>query len=1168
MATQFIGTVAVSTLLDTRGFGVGIGKLRSAASAINGPLNAGGAGARAFGAGLRTAEVGMNALSAAGRSAIGVINGVGGALMAAGRTASVVSLVTGLVGVSVVKTGFEWRKTWNQARAVTAGTADEMERLKARVFELGSSTKFTISEVAGAVDFLGKAGNSAVEQLALLPQVLDLSAASGLELPRTADLVTNIMQGLRLDPSQIGSMGDMLTATFLNSNVTLQHLADTLKKFGPITATLGADIGDVVTSIGLLGNAGIQGSESGVHLRRMMINLSDNMSKMRTEVVDRLGLSWDQLNVQTRGFIPVMRTLAKTMLDANGKIKNAEMFGLASRLFGARAVSTSLALMGQLEHGYDELSGAVRNSAGATSAAAQQQLEGLEPFYRLQAAVERLKISVSESGVLDTFANLADKIAQYFTRMAGASEETRRLAFGILTLVTVGGPTIFVLGLLVTSVARVGQAMLFLGSVVSFLLSPIGLLTAAILAVVGAAAYLGLKGVDGIKSFFDGSSPLLTALANIVLGVIGFIAAALDGDWTKAWGHAKDVIANMAVVVVLIMHTLANAFLLVMRNIVHFVSTHWEQISAGTVKALTWMFTTTEGWLVIFTLMMFRGFRNMAIGIVARVVWMMNTIWAAFVWLGVRLGASGLAGKGFWGLMWLGLKMVTFGAVKAIITITVAFATRFLAIFAALAARMGVYPLFAWLFRAFATMFTNIIRATVAFKAGVLLIFKNLGLALSIFAPILATILTNPWILAAGAIIAVLIAFYGEIKRAMLGLASVVKVAGLKIGEGFVNSWIAGFNLVLKSIETFGRNAIRAINSIIRKINKIPGINISLINENVSLGRIGKVDLDGGQSLAGAWRQGSGGLTGADFVNRGKVVFDNLKGLVERAFNSVKSVGESTIDFIEDRVKAIGEFVWAIKAGDWGRVGQIAASELNATIGEAFRFLVDVGGKLAKSVIGPASKAVIEAALGGLGYVFTELDLVLQNIKPLEDIDPDKVRDSVYGILEDAGITPPETMVDPYTNEVIPLDKGGTPEERKQSAIDFITNIVGQLRDRISSLFNADQHGDPVIPDSDRDDLVQAMNDLGLDVDQLGLTFKEIQDQYGTAPTVQIPDVSTELPSTSGGSSGPSRSLSGTLSDLSLSVLVQIGDRPFEDAVVESVFSARRGNRLPNAGVL
>ena len=1162
MATQFMGTVAVGTLLDQRGFAVGLGKMRSAASAINGPLSNTTGATRAFGRSLGAAEASMNLLSSAGRAAIGVIHGVGSALMGIGRTASVVSLTTGLIGASIVKTGFDWRKTWNQARAVTAGTADEMERLKARVFELGSSTKFTISEVAGAVDFLGKAGNNAVEQLALLPEVLDLSAASGLELPRTADLVTNIMQGLRLDPSQIQSVGDMLTATFLNSNVTLTHLADTLKKFGPITATLGADIRDVVTSIGLLGNAGIQGSEAGVHLRRMMINLSDNMSKMRTEVVSRLGLSWDELNVQTKGFIPVMRTLSKTMLDASGKIKNSEMFGLASRLFGARAVSTALALMGQLEGGYDDLSTAVRNSAGATRDAAQQQLEGLEPFYRLQAAVERLKISVSESGVLDTFANLADKIAQYFTRMAGASEETRRLSFGILTLLTVGGPAIFMFGLLITSVARVGQAMLFLGSVFSFLITPIGLLTVAILAVVGAAGYLGLKGTEGIRSFVDGSSPLMNALANIVIGVIGFIESALAGDWTRAWGYAKDVIANAGTAIVLIMHTIANAFLLVMRNIVHWVNTHWEQIASGTIKALSWLFSTTEGWLVVFTLLMFRGVRNMAIGVVARLVWMVNKIWAAFIWIGVRLGASGLAGRGFWGLLWSGMIIVTKVATAGIMAIMVRFGVLFLNLFAAIGARMAVWPFFMWIKAAFLATFTTVINIALGWGTKLLAFFKLFGAAMAARMLAIKAIMVNPWFAGFAIILSAFLLFRGEIWRGMKGVWEVIKNIWSHGLTHLSNIFVRGLNSILDKVERFVRGIGRAISGPVAKLLSAVGIDVAGAGESFTIERISEVQVEG---IGQAWDRASEGLSGQDFIDRAKNAWNTFKGPFEEAFRAIKDLGSNVINFVDETIKDFGEFSTAIKIGDWQKVGEMAFNALNSTIGEAFRFLAKIGGELATSVLAPASKAAIEAALGGLGYVFKELDLVLQNIKPLEDLDPNKVRESIYGILEEAGITPPETMVDPYTNELVEVPQGDTPEERKESAIDFITNIVSQLKGRLADLFKTDQDGNLVIPEGN-EDLVQAMNDLGLDVDQLGQLFNDIQDQYEGVDPVEIPDVSSDLPGT-GGSSGPSRSLTGQLANLSLRVLVQIGDRPFEDAVVETIFSAERSGRLQGADV-
>ena len=1161
MATQFIGTVAIGTALDIRGFATGVGKLRSAASAVNGPMNKGGGSARTLSRGLDEASRGMNLLAKASHSAVGVIAGVGSALTAVGRTASVVSLTTGLIGVSIAKTGFNWRKTWNQARAVTAGTASEMESLKTLVFELGASTKFTVSEVAGAVDFLGKAGNSAVEQLKLLPTMLDLAAAAGTALPRTADIMTNIAQGLQIAPSQISRYGDMLTAAFLNSNVTLEMLGDTLKKFGPITATLGADFADVATSIGLLGNAGIQGSEAGVHLRRMMINLSDSMSKMRTEVVSRLGIAWDDLDVKTRGFIPVLRTLSRVFLNESGKIKSAEMFALASRIFGARAVSTALALMGQLQTGYDDLSTSIRNSAGAMRDTAALQLEGLEPFYRLQAAVELLKISISESGVLDTFANLAEKIAAYFQNMAGASEETRRLAFGILSLVTVAGPAIFVLGLLITSVARVGQMFLFFGTVISFLTTPLGVLTVAILSVVGAAAYLGLRGVEGIRTFTDGSSPLITSLANIVFAMVGFIHNAISGDWTTAWNYAKDVIANVGTVVVMIMQTMANALLLVFRNIVHWINSHWEQISAGTMKALEWLFSTTEGWMIIFTLMMFRGFRNMALGVLGYVVWMANKFVGAIIWIGAKLG--------IWGAMWKALQLIAGAGGKAIVAITVLFGKAFLGIFKTIGARMVTWPFFAWLHGRYLVLYKNLIRMKAAWAAKDLTLTAAFGKALKAMMVVIGGILTNPWFIAFAVIISAFVLFYREIWRGMKGAGSALGAIGEWIGEMWINGWIKALNLGLSALDQFIRFAIRKINKIIRTVKKIPFLSIvtaglSEIDEDFSVGRIGEVKLNR-RSVADAWSEGSGGLSGSDFIKRAKDAWNSFKKPFNDVFSTIKSIGSDVFDYAEEIAEGMGEFITEIKAGNWYEAGVAAIGLLDKTIGDAFRFLTDVGGKLAKSVLAPASKAAIEAALGGLGYVFSKLDIALKKIKPLEDINPDEVRSEIYKILEDAGITPPSRTHDQEFGEgnLPDQDVPTTPEERKEASVNFITGMVEELKELLAGLFRVNEDGQVELPDGvDGEQLIHQLEKLGFNVDQLGDLWKDVNDQYEAAEPVTVDpnNLTSDLSPT--GSSGPSRSLSGQLANLSLKVLVQIGDRPFEDAVVESLFSADRGGRL------
>lgn len=58
MATPFIGTVVVGTAVDLRGFAAGIGKLRSAASAINGPMDSASGSSRRLSGSLGAAAFG------------------------------------------------------------------------------------------------------------------------------------------------------------------------------------------------------------------------------------------------------------------------------------------------------------------------------------------------------------------------------------------------------------------------------------------------------------------------------------------------------------------------------------------------------------------------------------------------------------------------------------------------------------------------------------------------------------------------------------------------------------------------------------------------------------------------------------------------------------------------------------------------------------------------------------------------------------------------------------------------------------------------------------------------------------------------------------------------------------------------------------------------------
>ena len=1130
-----------------------------------------------FAGGINAAALSMDTLGMSSRAAISILDGVGSSLMRVGRTASVVSLVTGLVGVSAVRTGFEWRKQWNMSRAVTAGTADEMKNLEKLVFKLGSETKFTVTEVAGAVEFLGKAGNTAAEQMSLLPTVLDLSTAADMELPDVADLITNIVQGLQIDPSRIGEVGDMLTATFLNSNVTLRHLADTMKKFGPITATLGLDLADVVTAIGMLGNAGIQGSESGVHLRRMMVNLSDTMSQMRTGVVEQLGLSWEDLDVQTRGFIPVMKTLRDILLDSEGKLKE-ETKGFAGRLFGTRAMSTALALLGQLGDGYDDLNEKVRNSAGVTEQTADEMIEGLEPFYRLQAAWTNLQVQIAESGVLDTIADLADKIAEFLIKMADASGETKRLSFGLVILSSVAGPAIFLLGGLISALANIGKMFLFVGSSISFFLSPIGILAAAMLAVVGAAGYMAINGVESFRNLFDGSSPLISAVADAVLGLVGLVVSVIDGDWTMAWGHVKDIVANVAVIVVMVLSTLLNAAVDILKNLTHHFVEHWDQIVNGILNAFEWLTTETEGFMVLFALFMIGGVQKIVNRVIRAFTWMVNGILKALVWL-----TNTSPFVKVWGWLWTWMQLISSIAMTWIIKHVTRFAMLFLAPFKAIATRLlsQLGRMWKWMASGFMWAFRNIVAMAVAFGNRLMTVLRAIMIKVQAGWAAIRLILTNPVLAASASIVAIMagmiVLLKDELWAGMKGIGNIIKWSFATLAE-----------IIARALDT----AILGLYKAARTIGGVVGFNmpkVEILPEGAIYGMLGfggdyyrgQAGGYGGGIKMKEWqylqqlgdferqgviyKMGSGrslGDTGGDIMAKLKGFAVDAEKTIVNAFGKVTGAFRYVNDWFDKKGFNPISWVTAIAKGDWERVGEMGAAAIQNSIGAALTFIGNnVFKPLLVDALVPATKAGLKTLLGVVGYAMKELDQALVNVDNAVDIDPEQVKNRIYQILEDIGI-PMRPEYDPNQDPVdqLPPDSEiDTPEERKKHTIDFINNLVADLKEKLANLFQKDEEGNPIAPQGD---LRSILAGAGIDLDLAEETMDRINDLMDITDDYDPTDLTGGGGSGGGVGSGVSRSLSGTLSDLTLRVFVQIGDQPFEDAVVASMFSAQRAGRL------
>ena len=113
------------------------------------------------------------------------LSSVGGALTA-GVTAPVMAL-----GASVVKTQMNFQDAMAKVQALSGASGAELKKLEDTAKQMGESTVFSASECADALGYMALAGWDANQSAAGLPGVLNLAAASGMELAQASDLVTD-----------------------------------------------------------------------------------------------------------------------------------------------------------------------------------------------------------------------------------------------------------------------------------------------------------------------------------------------------------------------------------------------------------------------------------------------------------------------------------------------------------------------------------------------------------------------------------------------------------------------------------------------------------------------------------------------------------------------------------------------------------------------------------------------------------------------------------------------------------------------------------------------------------------------------------------------------------------------------------------------------------------
>lgn len=312
----------------------------------------------------------------------GSTRGLESAITAVLAVAAAVGAALVGLGAKAIDVGSEFEASMSQVAATMGMTTAEIrggseayETLAEAAKNAGATTKFTASEAAQALNYLALAGYDAATSADVLPSVLNLAAAGGMELADASDLATDAMAalGIEANAANLTRFGDEMAKASSKANYSVAQLGEAILTVGGTAKNLAGGTVELNTALGVLANRGIKGAEGGTALRNMILSLSAPTDKA-AKLMDNLGLSIYDAEGNLRPLNETFSDLNAIMADMSGE----ERTGIISEIFNARDLKSAEALLAGCGEEFNALAKEIANSGGAMQEMADVQLDNLK----------------------------------------------------------------------------------------------------------------------------------------------------------------------------------------------------------------------------------------------------------------------------------------------------------------------------------------------------------------------------------------------------------------------------------------------------------------------------------------------------------------------------------------------------------------------------------------------------------------------------------------------------------------------------------------------------------------------------------------------------------------------------------------------------------------------
>lgn len=333
----------------------------------------------------------------------GFTKGVSSMTVAAGNLIADLTKTAGskLAGLaqSSVSVGMSFDASMSQVAATMGTTVDQIDSLTKVAKEMGSTTKFTATQAADALNYLALAGYDADKAAEVLPSVLNLAAAGGMDLAYASDLVTDAMASLNIEANKqnVDEFGNKLAMAASKANANVAQLGEAILTVGGTAANLKEGTTELTTALGLLANVGLKGAEGGTHLRNIILSLQ-SPTKDASKVMQELGLEVYDAQGNMRGLDDILTDLNDAMSGMTQGGKDSVINALFNKTDLA-AVNGLLAAQGEqwetLADQIDAAGEATGDGLGAMEQMAETQIDNLQGAVTIMSsAFEGLQLAI------------------------------------------------------------------------------------------------------------------------------------------------------------------------------------------------------------------------------------------------------------------------------------------------------------------------------------------------------------------------------------------------------------------------------------------------------------------------------------------------------------------------------------------------------------------------------------------------------------------------------------------------------------------------------------------------------------------------------------------------------------------------------------------------------